>query len=732
MAVEVEVPETLSTASGVTPTFPVGFSLTAAEQLAVLVRPAAGGDFAELEQGVDYTLTGDLVAGGGVVTFAENPEADAQVFRVRRTSVDQADAFGSTGAFLPTMAARAVDKLTRISQEQAAALGRAVSVPPGEAGLTLPGEAARAGKYAYFDPDGRIAAAEMVDTAPATDFGVALIAAVSMAAVLALLGFTSTGVALAQATDAAAARAVLRIHGTTPELHGAAGDGGTDDKAALIAAIATGKPVFGDPAKTYAVSGDLQRTSGTVHLDGVRMKQLAPNNASRRTLWLVGLTGVTLRNCYIDRNGDGAGGSVSDAAGAWISGCAKVVIDDIEITGNDKGNGLVVVDCDEYYLNRPHIHTMRGGNAGTAAITDDSINGIWIIRGLRGVIQAPLVHDLTNQWTGQAEWTRFTRGIAVSGAADLQIVAPAVDSVDQGIDLTGSDNPDRIIIIGGVLSNCRTYGGKNANTVTFARWISVTARFCGYAGFVCSGWTGGAVQTSDIEFQGCVAIGTGSNGTWSAQNTAGFAIQSGGGAYATWPRGVKFRDCKADGISGVMKYGFHSDVAFPGNGEDWNEAIECSVENHTVAKFGGSPGLQQGVCHRVRSAVQSIPNNAYTAVSFDTTPLDRMGGATGTATQIVIKKAGVYSLVGQAAFATSGTGVRAARLLKSGPALLAKATFGATAGGALSFPITAIEWCEPGDIITLELFQDSGGALNTTADDVFLKAVLVNSARGSA
>lgn len=561
--------------------------------------------------------------------------------------------------------------------------------------------------------------------------GSSVFAAASMAAILALLGFTSTGTALAQATDVAAARAVLKIHGTTPEMHGAVGDGTTNDTSAINAALASGKPVFGDREKTYAVSGDITRTSGSVYMDGVQLKQLDHFHASRRTLWFTGLTKLTLRDVRIDRNGDGSGGSIGDAAGIWASGCTTVIIDDLEVTGNDKGNGLVLVDCDEIRVSRPWIHDIRGGTSAHAVMTDDAVNGIWIVRGARGVVEAPRIKNLTTQWTGQAAWTRYTRGIAVSGAADLQINVPTVNSVDQGIDLTGSDNPDRIVIMGGAVTDCRTWGVKCANTVTFSRIIGVTARNCGLGGFVASGWTGGSTQTSDIEFQNCVAVGVGSNGYWTASNTAGFHVQTQGGAYATYPRGVKFRACKADGVGGTMKYGFISDVTFPGFGPDWNEAIDCSVENHTVAKFGGTPGLQQGVCHRNRLAAQSIANNAFAAISFDDTPVDRMGGASGTATQIVIKKAGAYQITAQVAFATNASGLRIARILKNG-SLVTKAALPGSSLGSLPFPATALELCEPGDLITLELFQDSGGALNTVAGDVFMKAVLVNSDRGSA
>jgi hypothetical protein len=45
--------------------------------------------------------------------------------------------------------------------------------------------------------------------------------------------------------------------------------------------------------------------------------------------------------------------------------------------------------------------------------------------------------------------------------------------------------------------------------------------------------------------------------------------------------------------------------------------------------------------------------------------------------------------------------------------------------------VTAPVLCEIGDLITMEVFQDSGGALNTSAGEVVLSVTLVNTARGA-
>ena len=266
---------------------------------------------------------------------------------------------------------------------------------------------------------------------------------------------------------------------------GASGDGIIDDTTAVVNALASGKVVVGNPLSTYAVSGNITLPA-TAYIRDCKFKQLTPNNASRRTLTATNATSIFLNNVTVDINGDGSNGTVTDAAGIWLSGCNKVVLENVEVFGNGYTNGIVVVDCNDVRMISPYVHDMIHGTASSANPGDDRINGIWLIRGNRVIIIAPKVNNLLGRWLGQPQFNRYTRGITVSGTQGWSIVGPTIDNVDQGIDVTGSENAERGNILGGTVDNCYTWGVKFANTPSFCSVVGVSSWRAGIAGFICS------------------------------------------------------------------------------------------------------------------------------------------------------------------------------------------------------------------------------------------------------
>jgi hypothetical protein len=114
---------------------------------------------------------------------------------------------------------------------------------------------------------------------------------------------------------------------------------------------------------------------------------------------------------------------------------------------------------------------------------------------------------------------------------------------------------------------------------------------------------------------------------------------------------------------------------------------------------------------------QSIPNNAVTLATFTTEDFDNdnMINLAGSTTNMVVQTAGLYLFTASATWATNGAGVRQAILLKNGVAV---AGFRALNNGAVlpsGTPVTHLETGAVADIFTLQLFQDSGGALNCTS-----------------
>jgi hypothetical protein len=123
-----------------------------------------------------------------------------------------------------------------------------------------------------------------------------------------------------------------------------------------------------------------------------------------------------------------------------------------------------------------------------------------------------------------------------------------------------------------------------------------------------------------------------------------------------------------------------------------------------------------------RTAAQSIPNNALTAITWDTivindyvTPLFSLGAPT----IMTLTEPGFYSISAHASFAANAAGYRQIRIEFSGTPVTAMSleNLGASVGidlniGANVYTPTAI------DTIRVTIFQNSGGSLNTSTTPV--------------
>jgi hypothetical protein len=498
---------------------------------------------------------------------------------------------------------------------------------------------------------------------------------------------------------------------------GAAGDGVTDDTAKINTALAVGRWVDGKD-RIFAVSGDIALPAIT-KMRNIKFKQLSPNASARRTLYMSTGTLCHLQNVSVDRNGDGAGGSLADAAGIWINDCDRVILEDAEVFGDDKGTGVVVVDCDDARLDRVNVHDIKYGTSADSAYTDDQVQGIWLIRGNRASVNAPVVKNLSGEWSGQPEFPRFTRGLVVSGTKDFTIIGHTINSVDQGMDISGDANGARFNVLGGVVTNAYTWGYKCANSIQHGVFVGCVADKCSLGSFVTSAPNSvSTYQTQNIDFIGCIAYATGELGVWNASlNVASFRNQN-TPAYTTWPRSIRYLQCQSYGGSNT-EYGYLNDAIIGGNGDQWVEQIDCTSISVSVAHFSG---LHEGYLYRGRTNAQSIPNNAYTAIVWDTVNEDRMlaNGATGD--EILMRRAGVYTFRSVAGFAANGTGIRGIRITKNGTEIPGSKDSRPTFAGGVIHCSTGVDVrCNIGDIIRVEVLQDSGGALNLQAGESFVR-----------
>lgn len=155
--------------NGATTSHPIPFQFRYASE--IRCTRVFGGIETQLVQGSDFSVTG---GGGGTGTVTKvNGGTNTAVFRIERvTSRAQGLDLVPGGDFPAEANEQAFDRLSQVDQEQDLRmdaqqdlLDRAVLVPDGEAGLTLPDILSRASLYLKFGPDG-----EPIPGNPAEDF----------------------------------------------------------------------------------------------------------------------------------------------------------------------------------------------------------------------------------------------------------------------------------------------------------------------------------------------------------------------------------------------------------------------------------------------------------------------------------------------------------------------------------------------------------------------------------
>jgi hypothetical protein len=493
----------------------------------------------------------------------------------------------------------------------------------------------------------------------------------------------------------------------SPEDYGAVGDGTSDDTGPVNVAIATGLRVDGRN-KTYAVSSNIALPA-TCRMSNIEFKDLAPSRANCRVLdGSAGGTVWEFRNVRVNRNGDGTGGAIGSTAGMWLIGCPKLILDECEVYGNNKGNGIVT-DCDYAYITRPYIHDMRAGNSSSAAFTDDQLQGLWVLGGTHVEIISPRIENLTVQWNGQAEFARFTRGLSTAGVSDLSILDPHIDLVDQGIDITGDENPTRISVKGGSVSNCYSYSVKCANSVTYANFVGVISYRSGNSAFVASAPSSAlAKMTSVIEYHACMALETGYGSNWTAiANVSAFKSEQ-AGTVTNYPRTVRYIGCVSDANGAPTEYGFFNDAVLSGSGDTWVEAINCSSIGHTVDDYFG---LHQGLVQKNRNSNFSVAYNAWSDISWDQTLIDRCGATTANAWEVKILRAGVYFVAVDLEFVAAAGGTRGVRVQRNGTTVIGGQNLIPVVAGSAMYPQVGVPVpCDVNDILKVQGFQDQTAA----------------------
>lgn len=117
-----------------------------------------------------------------------------------------------------------------------------------------------------------------------------------------------------------------------------------------------------------------------------------------------------------------------------------------------------------------------------------------------------------------------------------------------------------------------------------------------------------------------------------------------------------------------------------------------------------------------QNTVQSVPNGAFTAVTFDVEDADTANGHDNTTnpSRYTAQYPGRYQLSGGPGFAANAAGRRLAEFAVNGTALNGSAA--GIPGNAAIIALTARTidvYLNVGDYVELRVYQDTGGALNT-------------------
>jgi hypothetical protein len=116
----------------------------------------------------------------------------------------------------------------------------------------------------------------------------------------------------------------------------------------------------------------------------------------------------------------------------------------------------------------------------------------------------------------------------------------------------------------------------------------------------------------------------------------------------------------------------------------------------------------------LRTTNQTIANTTRTAISFDTEHYDNDGLFTAGTTTITITRAGVWEIETFISFTANVTGMRWSAIFLNGAQITQGADVPATGGNTTPVLTVMRRSLIVGDAITCQVFQSSGGALDTS------------------
>lgn len=517
---------------------------------------------------------------------------------------------------------------------------------------------------------------------------------------------------------------ILQDMFTTPEDHGAVGDGLTDDTTALAAAFALNVPIYMSPGKTYLTSGGLTANASILGNKAV-LKLKADSGATNTPI--ITLAGNSMRVVDLDVDGNMANqtGSGDYVAGNdWIAGCnaievtgEDVLVDGVKIT-DAPYNGIHADGALRFKFINNDIYKAR--NAGI--YTETLATGMVISNSIRyAYLQGIYITDDSVICRGNHidySGYGYTLGLAARAAGillavDIQYIILSDNMVSNGtghgIDLGRTDATAvgyHVVVGNTVRSNAyagiyfSTSGVLISGNMCLVNGSADTADYCSGIALVAEG----SVSGLDLKY-----IQIASNAC--PQNTRyGIAVIEGGSTYASAISEVEIRDNSllANGTDAIKV----------------NDGTNAAFSKFRIQHNRGATDLG----HKVAADTQSIPNNTLTAVVWsgedagDYDPdLEIFNPAFNTLLTAKVK--GTYDLEASIEWAAGATGIRTMEILVNGASIGAYTELPALSTYS---EITRLHKMgidlDAGDWVVVQVKQTNGAALSiTVGDNSYLK-----------
>lgn len=587
-----------------------------------------------------------------------------------------------------------------------------------------------------FDPDqvsGLVAllastsGAAQVGTAGGVTVEAALALKASLSALSAssgstLFSFLQAGTGATSRTGQSKLRDVV-----SPEDFGAIGDGVTDDYAAFLNALQSGRAVNGN-GRTYAISTSLAPSSFKA-LRNCTLKWVNTTAMAQQAylLSLIGLDDVLVENVNFDL------GSVADTGGADDSARGGLRITSTNqnvvfinrprvigcsVTGSGNGTGIFVRSANYPEVRGNTVYTRRV--AATPDPSNDCQNSIDVSYCIQPRVTGNIVNDCQTRLTGSYAY-RFARGMVAVGNRNGTWTGNTISFVDQGMDFSGgvisgsADTTGNIgcTVSGNTITDVTTWGIKHANAFRNGTTFGNTITRFGAAAIVYSPTSSGTPPLDpkfNTQENRCFG-----NVIDDATTAFGFSGRSGIAIITSnpgYPRGIKVYDNTILNTAGgtALLYGVYDEVVYDGSSTQLNEQWGNRIVGAQTAQIFGFRAWRTIL---KGSNSQSIANNTATNLLWDTEIEDGPNGHAANDHTITAKVAGTYRINANISWAGNATGYRSINLLVNG---------GSVAGGQFTTtPNSGVSTCvggqmvvklNAGDGVRIEAIQTSGGALN--------------------